>query len=808
MGKRISDTLRSEVKQRWIKGESRNKIAAICGISQGAVSGIIDEWKRSVGVTLAEQQRDLFTAMNRQGISVVECAQGFRIAKILKNMGLEEDREESFLVETYNRCIAIGFRPEDIATHFNDLISFATDCRNLGIEIEKKSGEGNSDDNDDKKGCGHHVPPPIPTILQTRRYLEKVKQEIVQSELIYTEQKKETELLEVKRSSAMQQTAEMLKKHDMTAEKLDWYLEMKTELLVSGHSENDFELVMKAINFLKDKGFNFLAIADEFSEHERLKSSVRRLQVQESILERNARQLEEKAKISEQIIESKSQMQWVMVKLEAMGLRLKQLTRIYNVVKEIAEANGFSETDGYAVKMFLDQVERNYDTVLGFEKRISELKTEIYNLLIQRSSQLNILSAQPYVGSALARLLGKGLREDQILNLANLVEMHPEIVQSCKENDSSEGQQNDDIKVRLSSSSSSSSSFLSSSPPSQPASPQTSTPTFQTSASTPLPENYSTTKLSADGTYPGTETTIQPMAPSQDPYIKVKDNSAAAAVAEPEQGESNRKDNSSQFGDTTLRDNIQNRYLINPFLNLTPTFLGKEITIPKSSHPGTSQSICARAPPLDSPAESGSQLSVQSNYMTKNKTALLPNGSTSALQGASYNACGDCALSDQESSQEVNESIESQALGSPDSNLDQIETLPVVSITASDSNDDHTNLPLNVLDGNFETNWSNKGRGSWISLDLGSIKTIHSVNIAWYQGNLFDYYYSISLSNDGIIFTEVKRGCSGGYSREFHQYILQEGHRAKYIKITVGGNNLNDIAGIARVEVLGSNLDS
>ena len=105
------------------------------------------------------------------------------------------------------------------------------------------------------------------------------------------------------------------------------------------------------------------------SAHEQLKSSVHRLQVQESILQRNARELEEKVKIREQIIESKSQMEWVMVKLEAMGFGLKQLTWIYNVVKEIAEANGFSETDDYAVKMFLDQVERNYDTLLGFEKR-------------------------------------------------------------------------------------------------------------------------------------------------------------------------------------------------------------------------------------------------------------------------------------------------------------------------------------------------------------------------------------------------------------------------------------------------------
>lgn len=150
----------------------------------------------------------------------------------------------------------------------------------------------------------------------------------------------------------MHETAKMLKKHDMTAEKLDWYLEIKTELLASGHSENDFELVLKGISLVKENGYNFLGIAAQFSEHELLKSSIHRLQVQNSILERNVRQLEEKANISEQTIESQSQLEWHMVKLQklqTMGFDLKQIRRLYNVIKETTEANGLSEADGYAV---------------------------------------------------------------------------------------------------------------------------------------------------------------------------------------------------------------------------------------------------------------------------------------------------------------------------------------------------------------------------------------------------------------------------------------------------------------------------
>jgi hypothetical protein len=160
-------------------------------------------------------------------------------------------------------------------------------------------------------------------------------------------------------------------------------IELKTELLISGYSDDDIEVLLKGINLIRESGHNLLALAAKFSDREKLNSSIRQSQVQISILERNVRQLEEKAKVSEQIIESKSQMQWVMVKLEAMGFGLKQLSRLYNVIKEVTEANGFSETDGYAVKMFLDHVRRNYDPLLDFEKRIEEYRVEFHNLDMQ-----------------------------------------------------------------------------------------------------------------------------------------------------------------------------------------------------------------------------------------------------------------------------------------------------------------------------------------------------------------------------------------------------------------------------------------
>ena len=246
--------------------------------------------------------------------------------------------------------------------------------------------------------------------------------------------------------------------------------------------------------------------------------------------------------------------------------------------------------DGYPVKIFINQIERNYVNVLGFEKRIEDLKAEINNPNLERLSQVNILSALPYVGNALAYLLGRGLGEDQILEFANIVKMHPEIIPSSVNNDngnnsnnySNEGQQRtDDIKSVKSSSSASapsssrlysaSSSSLISSPRSQQASPQisTTTPTSLTSTTAPLPQTYLTTKVSADGTDSGTKTNIQSKVQPTKSRINMKDNFSPSAsnvvVVTPAQDESRCKD--SQPVDTRHKDDILNRDLINPYLN-------------------------------------------------------------------------------------------------------------------------------------------------------------------------------------------------------------------------------------------------
>ena len=122
--------------------------------------------------------------------------------------------------------------------------------------------------------------------------------------------------------------------------------------------------------------------------------------------------------------------------------------------------------------------------------------------------------------------------------------------------------------------------------------------------------------------------------------------------------------------------------------------------------------------------------------------------------------------------------------------------LPIASVTAS-GNDG--NVPRNVLDNNLNTRWSNLGVGSFIQADLGGQKTICSVDIAWYRGNLRVNNFVISVSSDGTSFTNVFTGKTSGTTLSAEKYSLS----ARFVRVTVNGNTENNWASITELSVDG-----
>jgi hypothetical protein len=137
------------------------------------------------------------------------------------------------------------------------------------------------------------------------------------------------------------------------------------------------------------------------------------------------------------------------------------------------------------------------------------------------------------------------------------------------------------------------------------------------------------------------------------------------------------------------------------------------------------------------------------------------------------------------------------------STLATCEKLPITTVTAS-GNDG--NVPSNVVDNNLGTRWSNLGQGSWIQFDLGSKKSICSVDIAWYRGDIRQNNFVISVSDDGTTFTNKLTG-TGNLGTAAEKYTLPGGTEGRYVRITVNGNTENDWASINEISVFGGAID-
>jgi F5/8 type C domain len=126
--------------------------------------------------------------------------------------------------------------------------------------------------------------------------------------------------------------------------------------------------------------------------------------------------------------------------------------------------------------------------------------------------------------------------------------------------------------------------------------------------------------------------------------------------------------------------------------------------------------------------------------------------------------------------------------------------LPISGVTAS-GNDG--NVPSNVLDNNLATRWSSFGIGQWIRADLGSIKNICSVDIAWYNGNTRVNHFVIATSTDGTTFTNKFSGDSSGTTLNSEKYVIPATD-ARYVRVTVNGNTANNWASITELDIFGS----
>jgi hypothetical protein len=121
----LPNNVRTLVIQQWLQGELRNDIAAKSGISSGAVTNIINEWRYNLGFAIADELRELAVTMKKVGITAAQCALGYHTASVMLRIGVQEDIFRSFILDVYNRCKDVGLSPENISSYLEDLLEFS-----------------------------------------------------------------------------------------------------------------------------------------------------------------------------------------------------------------------------------------------------------------------------------------------------------------------------------------------------------------------------------------------------------------------------------------------------------------------------------------------------------------------------------------------------------------------------------------------------------------------------------------------------------------------------------------------------------
>lgn len=112
---------------------------------------------------------------------------------------------------------------------------------------------------------------------------------------------------------------------------------------------------------------------------------------------------------------------------------------------------------------------------------------------------------------------------------------------------------------------------------------------------------------------------------------------------------------------------------------------------------------------------------------------------------------------------------------------------PDVTVTAIGNQEGNT--PENTIDNNLDTRWSQAGLNQWIRYDLGEVRNVRAVDVAFYLGSQRKSYFDIMLSVDGKEYTTVLAGCESCGTTDQLERFSFDVQPARYVMLNCNGNS-------------------
>ena len=208
----------------------------------------------------------------------------------------------------------------------------------------------------------------------------------------------------------------------MTAAELKWYSNIKAELRKYDIPVDDISKFAKAVDGIREYGYDVGKVISEFSESQSLETRHKMLQDSVRMLQNESNYLGQKCSSLENTVNSHKQIISIFKELEGMGFGLEELKLLSNTINEIAVANNIPLNE--AQRKFFKDIEEQYDKKLGFESKVQNLKAEVNTLTQEKKRLHEELLAQPLIGPILIGLFQIGVNEQDIINMAYIFQRH------------------------------------------------------------------------------------------------------------------------------------------------------------------------------------------------------------------------------------------------------------------------------------------------------------------------------------------------------------------------------------------------
>jgi hypothetical protein len=256
---------------------------------------------------------------------------------------------------------------------------------------------------------------------QVSYYIEQIKLEYKVLEKHRKSPHNEISVIENRKLILENNLKETIEKNNDTLAHLKWYDFLKQHLSDNYNMNLDEEIVFFSliINDFKTYNYNILDMLKEYRQIQSLRKERDHVQndinlnapLQQTLL-KEVGLLNSKLDVSRQTMK-------IYGELIAMGFDLKKLKQLSCTITEISLANHLPVLD--AVTKFLNDIEDQYDSKLGFETKIKELKSTMDKLKDEIPNYKLKFQFQYYISDLLSYLLNTGITIQDIVNMSHIV---------------------------------------------------------------------------------------------------------------------------------------------------------------------------------------------------------------------------------------------------------------------------------------------------------------------------------------------------------------------------------------------------